>query len=133
MIQHKEGHQLTASEMVLHTVISLDQPWNPFMCLDCFVDTSSVDGIAEYYNVHNEVWCEAFGFDPFEVLDKNGSWDFASHHCQDVGMLCIGCLELRLGRTLERDDFSSAPINWNQSGGYIRSERFQDRLSRRSA
>ena len=29
----------------------------------------------------------------------------------DSGMLCIGCLEVRLGRTLTSEDFTDAPIN----------------------
>lgn len=111
-----------------------NKPWNPYVCVDCNVDTTAEDGIAEYYNVHNFVWCEAFGFDPLEVLDKNGRYfyDYIDQ-AQNVGMLCIGCLERRIGRELEADDFSDAPINWNQGRGYIRSERFEDRLSRRSA
>ena len=28
------------------------------------------------------------------------------------GLLCIGCVEARLGRRLETDDFGNAPINW---------------------
>lgn len=116
--------------MSLDIVIDLNKPWNPFVCVDCNVDTSITNGICEYYNVHNFVWCEAFGFDPLEVLDKNDGYDILHIHCQDVGMLCIGCLEQRLGRTLERDDFSSAPVNWEQGDGYIRSQRFLDRLNR---
>jgi hypothetical protein len=29
----------------------------------------------------------------------------------EAGMLCIGCLERRLGRQLTPDDFMAAPIN----------------------
>ncbi len=31
------------------------------------------------------------------------------------GMLCIACVERRLGRALHRDDFTRAPINTNQA------------------
>lgn len=74
-----------------------------FMCLDCGVDTSDID---EYYMVHDSVW------------DQSGM----NEH---DGMLCIGCIETRLGRTLKADDFSSYPINM---GFFGRSERFLQRL-----
>lgn len=132
MIKAANGHILTPGEMVLHSIVDISRPIDEFDCIDCYVDTSINGGIAEYYNVHNFVWCEAFGFDPFEVLDKNGRYfyDFIDQ-AQNVGMLCIGCLEHRLGRELEADDFSDAPINWRFD--FRRSERFEDRLSRRSA
>jgi hypothetical protein len=41
-------------------------------------------------------------------------------------MLCIGCLEVRVGRRLEPSDFSDAPINY--PGFLKRSERLSDRL-----
>jgi len=107
-------------------VVDLSRPWNPFRCIDCYVDTSSSQGIAEYYHVHNEVWCDAFGVDPFEALDKNGNWDLMHiDSAQNVGMLCLGCLEQRLGRQLERDDFSNAPINYYPAI----SDRFKMRLT----
>lgn len=56
-------------------------------CLDCRVYTLK---IGEYYSVVNEVWNS--------VASK--------------GMLCIGCLEARLGRQLEPYDFMEAPINY---------------------
>jgi hypothetical protein len=43
------------------------------------------------------------------------------------GMLCIGCLENRIGRKLRRTDFSEYPIN--NDGKYPRSERLKNRLS----
>lgn len=57
-------------------------------CLDCGVVT--ID-IGEYYMVHDIIWDAA---NPM-------------HH----GMLCIGCLENRLGRPLRRGDFTDAPCN----------------------
>lgn len=59
-----------------------------FMCLDCQSDTLEID---EYYMVHDSIWDHL-------VPD-------------DTGMLCIGCLETRLGRILTHADFLDAPIN----------------------
>lgn len=62
-------------------------------CFDCKVDTKD-----EYYMVLDEIW-EEFG-------------------CGD-DLLCIGCLENRVGRNLVRADFNDYPINdidlWNKS------------------
>lgn len=57
-------------------------------CLDCKVDTGK---IGEHYFVNTEVWLSV-------VKSKNG-------------MLCIGCLENRLGRVLTPADFTKAYIN----------------------
>lgn len=58
-------------------------------CLDCGWNTRALN---EYYRVHDEVWLSV-------VPDGNG-------------MLCIHCLENRLGRFLTREDFSlDTPIN----------------------
>jgi hypothetical protein len=55
-----------------------------FRCSDCRVNT---DIVGEYYMVSDEVWQSAR---------------------IDSGMLCIGCLEGRLGRRLVRSDFTEA-------------------------
>lgn len=60
---------------------------NPFLCRDCNMNT---DRKSEYYMVHDRVWRKA------------GSPD---------GMLCIGCLEARIGRFLNKYDFTDAFIN----------------------
>lgn len=60
-------------------------------CLDCNVDTIA---IAEYYMVSDDIWANS-GVGP---LGREG-------------MLCIGCLEGRLGRRLTADDFTDAPTN----------------------
>jgi hypothetical protein len=76
-------------------------------CLDCRVDTRRVEGIGEEYSVHEDVWAATgLGF-------------------RD-GMLCIGCLERRIGRLLEpKDFFLDAPLNlWPG-----RSARLESRLS----
>src|SRR5262249_7983783 len=64
------------------------RPW----CALCRVDTLA---IGEFYMVEDEVCVAAGGPDGF----IRGSY------------LCIGCLELRLGRRLVPDDFTDAPLN----------------------
>jgi hypothetical protein len=56
-----------------------------FHCGDCDKCTSS---IGEYYMVRNEIWA-ASGLEPND------------------GMLCLRCLERRLGRELTLDDFTA--------------------------
>lgn len=60
-----------------------------FLCRDCGICTHEIN---EYYMVLNEVWLES-GLKKYD------------------GMLCIGCLEARLGRKLEHKDFISCRIN----------------------
>jgi hypothetical protein len=55
------------------------------VCADCRTEGWDL------YMVRNEVWAEA-GMDP-------------------LGILCIPCLEARLGRRLHRSDFTYVPIN----------------------
>lgn len=74
-----------------------------FNCLDCGDNTSDIH---EYYTVHDEVWLTA--------------------HPDDEGMLCIGCLENRLGRVLTPDDFPEYPIN--TTGFFNKSDRLRERL-----
>lgn len=74
-----------------------------FACVDCSVNTSDIH---EYYMVHDELWLGA-------------GMTF------DGGMLCIGCLEDRLGRDLTHKDFTDAPVN---HGVFRQSERLLNRL-----
>lgn len=60
-----------------------------FDCVDCGKSTFQT----EYYMVHNHLWAAA-GME------------------RDNGMLCILCLESRLGRMLVEADFTSAPVNY---------------------
>jgi hypothetical protein len=77
-----------------------------FVCLDCDQNTSDM---AEYYMVYDEVWLSV-------VTSKSN------------GMLCVGCLEARLGRELNRNDFTHAPIN---AGIFFKqSDRLKDRVWR---
>ena len=59
-----------------------------WLCMDCKENTSSM---REHYFVKLEVWLAA--------------------HPSEQGMLCIGCLETRLGRRLTGEDFTDAFIN----------------------
>lgn len=72
-----------------------------FKCLDC--KTSTLQN--EYYMVHDAIWLKA--------------------NPDRKGMLCIGCLETRLGRTLNPSDFTAAPINEDREWG--RSSRLRNR------
>lgn len=57
-------------------------------CIDCAQSTRI---LGEYYMVHNAVWQAA--------------------NPPPIGMLCIGCLEARIGRPLTAEDFTDAPLN----------------------
>lgn len=71
-----------------------------FLCVDCQFDTFR----NEYYMVKDEIW-------PIGIFD---------------GMLCIGCLEKKIGRKLTKKDFTDCPVNvWPR----FRSERLQNRLN----
>ena len=59
-----------------------------FLCIDCDVDTGKA---YEFYFIKTELW--------LSVMPSI------------AGMLCIGCLEDRLGRMLRTDDFTDASIN----------------------
>jgi hypothetical protein len=76
-----------------------------FLCVDC---DRCVDAIDEYaYMVTDELW--------------------QSLRVSTDAMLCIGCLERRVGRELEPDDFS--PVLLNVEGtGMPRSDRLRARL-----
>jgi hypothetical protein len=82
----------------------LSAPPVSFDCLDCRVDTVAID---EWYRVRNEVWAAA--------------------NPSEHGMLCIGCLEARLGRRLSRRDFMKCYLNDDVTSP--RSARLTNRLS----
>jgi hypothetical protein len=79
-------------------------------CADCSVSTFAID---EWYMVKDEVW--------------EAAWTGQSRHDPDSEILCIGCLETRLGRTLAAGDFVDVPVNDLSSG---HSDRLRDRLQR---
>lgn len=72
-------------------------------CMDCDVDTFDID---EFYMLDDAVWAQV--------------------HDQYEGMLCIGCAEARLGRTLRAADFNGYPIN--TAADRPRSDRLRSRL-----
>jgi hypothetical protein len=76
-------------------------------CADCGYDTIR----NEYYMVRNAVWERALGH-PIPNFDDT--------------VLCIGCLERRIGRTLTRHDFTACPANNDPDW----SERLRDRMKR---
>jgi hypothetical protein len=71
-----------------------------YNCLDCKINTRSIN---EYYMVHRHVWSVA--------------------NPKRHGMLCIGCLENRLCRTLTKEDFTDCLVNKRNL-----SERLKNRL-----
>lgn len=85
----------------------MDREWladKSWWCADCGVHTGA---IAEYYMVHDGIW---------------------AIHGAKRGMLCIGCLEMRLGRLLTIADFPRLPINF---GAFRQSDRLAQRLRRK--
>ncbi|QSM01148.1 hypothetical protein SEA_NANOSMITE_124 [Mycobacterium phage Nanosmite] len=84
-----------------------------FLCADCGVDTGKIN---EFYFIRTDLW-----------LSVMPSID---------GMLCVGCIEIRLGRRLVSTDFTNASINSLYHGR--KSDRLVNRLrstawSRKSA
>jgi hypothetical protein len=75
-------------------------------CIDCGVDTYAIH---EYYMVHDGVWQDA------GMVKYDGA------------MLCVGCLERRLGRRLADSDFTDYPIN--DARRHYQSRRLWDRVN----
>ena len=61
---------------------------NRFFCKKCNIDTLE---IKEYYMVKNEIWKKV--------------------NPELTGMLCITCLERKLGRQLKSEDFTDCLLN----------------------
>jgi hypothetical protein len=76
-----------------------------FKCVDCGSDTMKT---LEYYVVNEPTWRAAV---------PNG---------EDI-MLCVGCLELRLGRVLQQEDFLWCAVNLRCL--FISSERLRERMN----
>jgi hypothetical protein len=77
-----------------------------FECMGCNVNT---DDIGEYYMVQDALWAQAAS-------------DFS---LDGRGMLCIGCVENAIGRTLVPADFKRVPLNYMWPG---QSARLRNRL-----
>jgi len=75
-----------------------------WLCLDCKRDTSQ---LREHYFLKGEIWSRV--------------------HSSAIGMLCIGCVETRLGRKLTASDFTDAHIN--DPKRYEMSDRLRSRLA----
>lgn len=58
-----------------------------WLCVDCSRNTKF-----EHYFVNNDVWFNQAGMG-------------------EIGMLCVACLENRIGRRLTKNDFTDAHIN----------------------
>ena len=76
-----------------------------WLCLDCGVDTGKIH---EHYFIQTALWMEVVG--------------------SKSGMLCIDCLEKRLGRKLRKQDFPSVHINNPKL--YSMSDRLRERLGK---
>lgn len=75
-----------------------------FLCLDCRTDTGK---LGEHYMLKDSTWYKA--------------------HVSNVGMICIGCIEIRLGRKLTVSDFNDSHVNRPAAGKFF-SQRLMDRL-----
>lgn len=78
-------------------------------CADCGIGTSMLGELE--YMVRDEVWEQAWA-------GRHKPW----HELPGQQILCIGCLEQRLGRTLMSCDFIGAQVNGI-------SDRLRDRLT----
>lgn len=90
--------EMELAALLAETLVSVRDPF----CTTCDVNTMEV---GEYYVVNHDLW-KRYGV--------------------GKGMMCIGCLEDRLGRELNPSDFADAPIN--SMGDKSRSERLKSRL-----
>jgi hypothetical protein len=82
-----------------------DEEDEPHVCVGCGADTTP---------------CQSSGWDPCPPsCDHTGAWEWYIVHDEvwaeagagELDVLCIGCLEGRLGRPLVGADFSALPIN----------------------
>jgi hypothetical protein len=91
-------------------------PWPLILsaCADCGIGTIR---LGEWYMVRDDVWEQAW-------CRRRKSWQVLPG--QEV--LCIGCLEKRLGRTLMACDFIDAPVNDPSNKGNV-SQRMRARLT----
>jgi hypothetical protein len=86
-------------------------------CADCGAGTLELD---EWYAVRDHVWAQAWA----------GRYKWRQPHVDGQMVLCIGCLEQRLGCELCAGDFADAPIN--DPAKLNMSARLRDRLRRSS-
>lgn len=82
-----------------------DNDFSEFDCIQCGVNTLACN---EYYMINDKLW---------KSITKAS---------KGKGMLCIGCVENRIGRQLVNSDFAKVPLNtiyWNS-----KSDRLKNRL-----
>jgi len=84
-------------------------------CYDCGAGAIL---IREWFDVHDTVWELAW-----QGPHQRKPWQWA----RGQSVLCIGCLENRLGRTLCASDFTAALVNYPDKEGI--SERMYQRLT----
>lgn len=86
-----------------------------WLCNDC-----GENCILEYYMLHNSLWLKVMHVKVPSSKNLNKHEGLSA-----IRMLCIGCVEHRLGRLLTPKDFTAAPINstfeksprlWNRLG-----------------
>jgi hypothetical protein len=97
-----------------------------FDCKDCAQDTVQ---LSEYYMVTDEIWVLAgMPVDPitWDADDEDMVAEFGPPP-ETSGLLCIGCLEKRLGFELRPEHFTNARVNTKESP-YLQSERLRARL-----
>jgi hypothetical protein len=98
-------HLLAAVEALIAAAAPEPDTWSPYVCRDCATNTFR-DG--EFFQLKDDIW-GLTGLAP------------------DGGMLCVGCVEARIGRKLAAADFVDGPPNtW---GRLYRSDRLQDRMA----
>lgn len=135
---------LLAEEVEAAERAELEQELEPMNCMDCGQSTED-----EYFSLEDELWCAVRLEEPdlsealrllsrFNAMSKydgvpTTEWYYehtriVSKYCEYVrGYLCVGCIETRLGRQLEPDDFNQeAPVNWPDLAG---SDRLWSRLT----
>lgn len=82
----------------------IDMSRTRFLCTDCGIDTGKA---GEYFMLRDEVW--------FSVFPSK------------FGMLCVGCVESRLGRELNPQDFNDSYLNTSRK--FARSIRLSSRMA----
>lgn len=67
-------------------------------CMECHINTFAS---GHYYMLKDNLW-------------KQITSNYFKGHLHEKGMLCLNCVEKRLGRKLQEEDFDlTIPINWD--------------------
>lgn len=91
-----------------------------YLCKDCDVDTADID---EYFMIDGSLWNSCTTPEERDV----SHWDTDDR--RNSLMLCVGCIEKRLGRKLTSVDFPhNIPLNWSVVGSTT-SSRLKDRMT----